>query len=256
MPSWTLLLAAGVDAAIALFLAYVGLLVLRKHPPTPGGLRASRAFATWWLGLSFTVLGNAAKEAAAGFSVESLPGVVALLDLTQYAYVAALVAAVAGLLYYLLFLFTGNGRWFWPLVAFYSVYGAAALALLASLAPSGVTAGKWFVQWSYANPSPNAALLGVMSLLLLLPQIGAAIAYATLYRRVDSAEARYRIALVSGSLLVWLGLTLVAPFLQLGRFEAWQAGGRLVGLAAALVILAAYAPPRPIRERLAAREVA
>lgn len=252
--SWTLAAAALVDAAIVVIFLHVAWLVARR-PSSARSRRATLAFSVWWAGIGVTILANAAKEAVAAAGVHDVPAVVAVLDAFQFAYVAALVAAVGGLVAYLTYLFTGSRRSFGPIAAFYVAYGIAALWLVARMRPDGVAPGKWFVQWSYAEPQAGGSLLLLMVLLLLLPQIGAAAAYLSLRRRVADGAVRYRAGLVGWSLLLWQGIQLAAPFLQLGRFEWWQAGGRLVGLAAAVVVLLAYRPPRSVRRRIAFEEV-
>lgn len=250
----TLTLAALVDAAIvAVLVAVAAQLGRRRAAGDAGG--AIRAFQVWWLGLAFTVLANALREVVAAAGVETSAPVVAALNALQYLWLAATCAAVAGLLYYLVYLHTGSRRWLGPLVAFYALYAIAAFAILARIQPDGVAPGKWFVQWAYARPDVGVGLLAVMSLLLLLPQIVGAAVYLTLRGRVAERGARYRIAMVAWPLLAWLGSALLAPAIQLGRFEAWQAGGRLVGLVASLLILAAYRPPAWIRARLGIERV-
>lgn len=248
MVALPLLVASSVDVAVAILLAFVGVVVARRHA-SPAARRAQRAFAVWWWGLSVTTGVTASREVAGAFGVADAAAVVAVANLLQYAYVVALCAAVWGLLYYLLYLYTGRSGFFWPLATFYGLYGLVALGLIIQMRPAGISVGKWFAGAAYASPQTGGVLLTVMVLLLLLPQLVAAAAYATLYRKVENAESKYRIALVSGALFVWLGLSLVAPFIQLGRFEAWQAGGRLVGLAAAVVILMAFRPPAWVRAR-------
>lgn len=245
----TLALAAIVDLAIAAVLIVVGRAAWRRSHGRESR-RAAALFAAWWYGLAGTVLTNALREAAGAAGVESSAWVLAALPWLHDAYIAALVVSVWGLLYYLIYLFSGRTGSFWPLTVFYALYGAVAFWLLAGMDVSGLSVGKWFVGWSYAHPETGGALLLVMTLLLLLPQIGAALAYATLLRRVREPGPRRRIAIVSAALAGWLGLTLLAPFLQLGRFEWWQAGGRLVGLAAAVAILYAYLSTPPAVGRL------
>lgn len=249
MTSATLAAAAIVDAAIAVLLFYVGRVVAARKG-SPPAKRALQAFGAWWDGLAFTVLVNAVKEAVAALGFEREMGVVPLLDLLQYASIVALCIAVWGLLYYLIYLFTGNERWRVPLATFYAAYALVGLAFVWRMDPAGVAAGKWFVTWAYTAPAAGGAFLVVLTLLLLLPQIVGAALYLRAARHATTALSRYRIRLVSWALILWLGITLVAPFVQLGRFEWWQAGGRLVGLVAALAILMAYRPPPAIARRL------
>lgn len=241
----TLGLAATVDAAITVLLLFVGWTVSTRAA-SPAGRRALRAFGVWWFGLAVTVAANAIKEAVVAADLDAAT----FLNAFQYAYVLALCAAVWGLLYYLVYLFTGHERAYWPLATFYALYATTALWVIASMTPAGVTEGKWFVQWAYANPTPGGPILIVLTLLLLLPQIGAAVVYLRAASGTPDRMARFRVRVVAWSLILWLGIQLLAPFLMLGRFEWWQAGGRLVGLAAALAILVAYRPPLALARRL------
>lgn len=247
----TLLVAAVVDSAIAGVLAGVGR-VFHGAAASVDARRALASFRLWWFGLAFTVFANASKEAVAAFGAHTSPFAVVILNAMSYAFILATCAAVAGLLYYLTYLVTGRRGAFVPIVAFYAAYTVVALALVARMAPAGVTPGKWFVQWAFLHPTSGGPLLAVLTLLLLLPQIAAGIAYLVLRRRLDEPLARYRTGLIGWALVLWLGLALVAPFVQLGRFEAWQAGGRLVAFAAALAIFSAYRPPALVRTRLEA----
>ena len=248
----TLGAAAVVDFAIAALPVVIALRFRQEHASTEARA-AVAAFQVWWLGLGFTVFTNGAREAIAAFGWDAT--LAGAFNAWQFVYIIATCASVAGLLYYLIFLFTGHSRWLRPLVGFYVIYAIVALALLARLQPAGVAPGKWFVQWSYANPGGlGAAVLGLMSLLLLLPQIVAAALYVLLRRRGIDPAARRRVTIIGVALLVWLGSTLIAPFVQLGRFEAWQAGGRLVGLVASVAILRAYAESGDHAARVLARD--
>lgn len=249
MSAGTLGFAALVDAAIFLVFVVVGLVVLRR-PTSSEARAASVAFGLWWLGIGASVLANALKEACVAFAVHETPAAVAALVAVEYASVAALVVAVGGLVYYLVYLFTGRRGALLPIAAFYAAYGLVALALVSNMEPSGVEPGKWFVQWAHERPQQGGGLLTLLVLLLLLPQIVGSGLYLSLRSRVAEPLARYRVTMVGSAILAWQGIQLVAPFLALGRFEWWQAGGRLVGLAAALVVLLAYLPPAAWRERL------
>lgn len=251
----TLGAAAFVDLLIAALFVYVAMIVARRSTSAKAH-RASLAFAAWWGGVGVTIFTNALREGLAAGGLHNAPAARALLDLWQYVYVVALVVAVAGLVYYLVYLYTGNGRWFWPLVAFYSAYGLTALALIARMQPAGVTPGKWFVTWAYVNPQAGGAIFLVLVLLLLLPQIVGSALYLSLRRRLQDPMGRYRVTMVGGAILVWQSIQLLAPFVRLGQFEWWQAGGRLMGLAAALIVLAAYRPPAFVRRWLGLPEVA
>lgn len=250
----TLAIASLVDLAAAVLFCYIGAVVARR--PVPADSRAaSLAFAAWWFGIGGNGLLTGARGIAAAFGLTDR-GAGRGVFLALYVLAILLtIAAVCGLLFYLLYLFTGRRGLLRPLVAFYTLYALVALYALWRLEPSAIVAGKWFAQVTVAHQDAlGGALLGILVALLLLPQIGGAIAYLTLYPRVRGAEQRFRVLLVSLALLVWLGSALAAPMLRLGEHEWWQAGGRLVGLTAAIVVLIAYRPPRLVRERLAAAD--
>lgn len=237
MSATTLGLAALVDLATAGLLAFTGWHVLQRHPRGPA-LVATRAFSLWWFGLAWTLLLTAAREGAAAVGAADALGAVVVP--AHATYVVALCVAVWGLLYYLLYLFTGRTGWLWPTAIGYGVVALAALALSARLEPRGLAVSKWFVGWDYGDAAAGGPFVLLTFALLLVPQLAAAIAYATVARRAEDPILRSRIHRVSLALIVWLGLSFFAPFLQLGRFEAWAAGGRIVGLAAAVVIARAF----------------
>jgi hypothetical protein len=245
MVLWTLALAGLVDLAAGAVFAYVGHRLARRHAGEHA--RASLMFALWWQALAGTILITGARNTLAGLGFTT-PLAGALFGALNYVFVLLLCLGLWGLLYYLVVLFTGRRGVFWPLGVFYLAYFAVAAAVLLSLGPATVVAGKWFAQVAYAN-TLRGPLLAVLLLLLLLPQILAAVAYGTLALRLKDATRRYRVGVVSVALVVWLGLQLAAPFLGLGRHEAWAAGGRFVGLAAALAVYWAYHPPAWVRQR-------
>lgn len=249
----TLAIASLVDLATGGVFGYVGARVAGRHVAGPAR-RAALAFGVWWYFLSFNAIQTGLRGMAAAFDLVPPDGVVeSSLVALSYAAVIALCAGVAGLLYFLVYLFRGSERAFWPIVGFYAAYAVVAVYAYSLLQPNGVAAGKWFAGVTTGS-TIGSAFFAIMVLLLFVPQIGGAVAYGALYFRLESAEKRYRVALVSTSLAVWLTLTLLAPFLGLGRYEWWAAGGRLVGLAAALAVLLAYHPTRAIRARLARAE--
>lgn len=230
--------AAVADVLIAGVVLYVGSRFWRR-PATPAARQALRLFGLWWVGLATIGLVNALWEAAAAFGLEG-GGIFPLLVAGVYAYVLALCVCVWGMLYYLAYLVTGRTSLFWPLTIFYGAYAVAAWVLLAQLHPVGLNVARWFVGWNYASAGATADLYAGAVALLLLPQLAAVVGYASLVFRVHEPLARRRIAVTTSSLFLWLALPVVGELLRLGRFEAWQAGSRLIGLAAALAILLAY----------------
>ncbi len=89
----------------------------------------------------------------------------------------------------------------------------------------------------------------ILAILLLVPQIMGSIAYFTLYFRVTDMTQKYRILLVSGSIIVWFLSPYAALAGGLAQHDWWQLASRFIGLAAALTILMAYLPPRWLKQR-------
>ena len=89
----------------------------------------------------------------------------------------------------------------------------------------------------------------MLIVLLLLPQIIGGFAYFTLYFRVTETTQKYRILLVSWSIIIWFLSPLAALAGGLAEQDWWQLASRLIGLAAALTILIAYLPPRWLKQR-------
>jgi hypothetical protein len=202
------------------------------------------SFTVWWYGLAVTTL-------IGGF--QNLFGVVGLTSLSLFvtmAYIKILPACIAlwGLLYYLIYLFTGNRRLLPPLAVFYIIYYVLLVYYTTASIPESVEVGRW--NTTLINRSPlTGPFFVLLAILLLLPQILGSIAYFTLYFRVTDVTQKYRILLVSGSIIVWF----LSPYATLAgglaQHDWWQIASRLIGLAAALSILMAYQPPQWLKQR-------
>lgn len=156
-------------------------------------------------------------------------------------------AALWGLQFYLVYLYTGSRRSFGPLGAFYAVLFLVTLALIEYIgAPERITDNGWTLETEPDVEFGNAFNLA-FTLLLVGPQIVAAIAYARLYRKTSDRTQRYRIAMVTGAILVWFGSSILASAADLGESLSWQLTSRLIAVGGALTILAAYKPPHWVR---------
>ncbi len=249
MATTTLYTAAGVAAVITTVYAYVGLRISQRRVSRESR-SASRAFTAWWLGLS-------ANTALGGF--QALLAATGITDLGPHitiTLVTFLILSLAlwGLLYYLVYLYTGSSRWMVPLALFYLVYYLTIVWYLWQLGPQGVEVSGWTVSLSYAQ-EPTGPLATVLLVLLVGPQILAALGYFSLLFRVQDRTQRYRVLLVSVAILVWFGSSLIASFAGAGGSDLWQVASRAIGLSAALTILAAYFPPRWVQERFGIRRL-
>ncbi len=238
----------GIRLTASVLYAVVGLLVLRRKVDADSRL-AQLGFAAWWVGLA--ILGLLNIPLALGWDL--LAGGLVAWSLYVYAVFAILFAALAGLVYYLIFLYTGKRTAWVPVAAFYGVMLAYMIYLIEWFGPYiGVEDGARALL--FAQEHPPVALL-MFSMGLSLPPLAAAAAYMALFFRLDGREARYRILLVSLGLGLWF---MYSVFGTLFRFitetEETYAGlvvAQVVGLVAALMVLAAYAPPRPVRRWIA-----
>lgn len=220
--------------------------VVQTRPVTDRNRTANTLFATWWYTLGAVTIIGAVNTLAASRGYTNLSTFVALTHVN----ILLLCAGLLGLLYYLGFLFTGKSallRWF---TVFYVGYYFLLVYYIQRQKPDGVELTGWTARLHYANPAAQDALYAVVIALLLLPQIIGALAFFTLYFRVDDPEQKYRIAVVSWSIVIWFGSALVASFGNLQDNVPWQVTSRLIGLSAALAILGAYVPPKFIKRRL------
>lgn len=240
----TLAVSAAFSVAAALIYAYVGHRVYGR--PTSDDARLAQAlFATWWYALAaFSTVG-------AGLTALAAAGVTDLAIHRTATYVNFLILCLAlwALLYYLIYIYTGSRAALWPLTAFYVGYYAAIVYLINAGDPVGLAVGRWTATLEYAYEI-EAWIGQVILALLVLPQIGGAIALLWLAFRARLPAQRYRAAMVGGSILVWFTSAYAASLTGIGESDAWQVASRIIGFLAALTILLAYVPPRWIRTRL------
>lgn len=241
-------LTLGVAAVFAFVAAsvysYIGVRFSRR-PVSGESKLAARMFALWWLGLAATTATGGALATWGALGTPNL-GVVAVA--TSFNLIAAL-AALMGLLYYLVFLYTGRREILLPIVAFYSVFGVTLAYYIAAANPTRVVVSRWTVGLAYERPFGTGFII-ILVLLLIFPQIIAALLYFGLYFKVKDPAQRFRVAVVSWSLIIWLGSALLAAGANLSQSDAWQVASRGISLGAALAIFAAYFPPRWLRARL------
>lgn len=227
----------------SLLFGYVGRRLQRRPVPAEDAL-AWRLFVVWWYGLAFTTLVGAANTALAFAGLASLPLFLVMTTLT----LVVLCVALWGLLYYLIYVFTGSKRSLPWLTVFYVAYLGLLVYYIYGSGPSGVRLTHWNAQLEYSHQITGPVFAVVLAL-LVLPQILGAMAYATLYFRTPERTQRYRIALVSTSIIVWFGSALYGSVAGLAETTYWQLASRLIGLAASAAVLMAYVPPRFIRTR-------
>src|SRR5258706_374485 len=224
--------------------AYIGRWLSKRAISSSEARLAWQAFTIWWFALAITTL-------VGGF--QNLLGALGRTDLVLFitaSYVNILVPCIAlwGLVYYLISLFTGNSRSLVPLTIFYMIYYVFLVYYVTASMPNNVEVSRWNTTLAYRNTLTGPFFV-ILVVLLLLPQIIGGLAYFTLYFRVSDATQKYRVLLVSWSIILWFISPVVALAGGLSEHDWWQLVSRLIGLGAALAILMAYLPPRWLKQR-------
>lgn len=242
-----------VNTALSIISGVVYLLLGRvvSRREVPRSMRpALRSFAMWWYLLGLISLLSPIATALGEAGAWTLP---AYLTYTQTVLMIIL-AALGGLVYYLLYVYTGkSGSWV-VVLAGYTLFFIAILGFFNASQPVGLTeAPNGGVEVEYANDLSDSAFATVLGLLLLLPPIAAAVAYLSLLRKVKSRSQRFRIGAVSMAFIVWFGVSLIGGQVLDDAFTgtiAWRIITGLVALAAAFMVYAAFQPPAWLRRAL------
>lgn len=239
----TLVLGAIVPLLIAALFAYAALLVRGRHAEG-ARQRALVAWSTWWLG------------AAAVFGLNGLQTLAGLLGFvdpflhTTFHYLRALpiVIALAGLAYYIRYLYTGKEPRLVPFVFAYLLVYLLSLAYFVSLAPDGVEITDWEVR-ARAHPERAPLLSILFAVALAVPILGGLGLYASLFFRLREPTPRYRVGLVSAGLGIFFLTILVGFLLRLEREPWFPIAYELAGLVSAAMVVLAYRPPAFVRRR-------
>lgn len=240
-----LLLRGFVALVTALAYAYVARLVVARKLEGDA-VRANRAFAVWWISFGAIEFLVAGYQIPAAFGELDLALAVTFLN----ALVIMLAVALAGLLCFLVYLYTGSTRAFAPIAVAYAIVAAGLLYLVAWMQPDGFDPATGAIHYTRQLVGAPSAALGAV---IALPVVLAAVGYASLYFRVTEREPRYRIVLVAGAFIVWFGWSLLSGVLGLARKapDTVSVVNQVVALAAPLVIILAYQPPAAVRRWLA-----
>lgn len=243
-----------VASVLYIFVAWVQ----SKRPVSRRASGALNGFILWWGGLGLLGVYGVITR----FVVDPLEYGLWGYRLVLYPLIVMVLAMCAGLVYYLLFLYTGKPRVLWLTIAFFAVWFALFLASFEGYSPavgddpSTLAPGPE----AYTLEQPPAWLDAAVGLGLILPLLGSAIAYALLYGRVEDRTGRYRIALVSLGFVLWFLYSAFGTLSRLvtgdeGESFARQLLGQLFGLLAAGLTLLAYNPPASLRQRYGLRGI-
>ena len=224
--------------------AYVGWRLSKRIVSSSEGRIAWQSFTMWWYGVATTTLIGGLLNLFGALGLTILP----LFVTATYINLQVSCLALLGLFYYLIYLFTGNSQWLKPLAILYMVYYILLVYFVTASHPVNVTLEPWNTELAYRTPLTGPFIV-ILIILLFVSQIIGGLAYFTLYFRVTDVTQKYRILLVSWSIIIWFLSPFVGLAAGLEGQEWWQIANRLIGLAAALTILMAYLPPRWLRQR-------
>ena len=194
----TLLFSALFAICTAGVYTYVGWCLSKRVISSSEARLAWESFTVWWYGLAATTLIRGLLNLFGAVGLTSLP----LFVIANFLNILVTCIALLGLLYYLIYLFTGNRRLLVPLAIFYMIYFVLLVYYITASAPSSVDVGRWNTTLAYQTPLTGPFFV-ILIVLLLLPQIIGGLAYFTLYFRVTEVTQKYRILLVSWSIIVW-----------------------------------------------------
>jgi hypothetical protein len=247
----TLFFGATLSILSAAIYFYVGRVLSRRRPASHEAGTAWSLFVVWWYALAAATFSGALVSLLGALGATSLP----LLVTFNHVNFLAICTALFGLMFYLLYLFTGNYNLLRPLVVFYILYYTLLIYYTQARIPIDVEVGRWNAGIVFQEP-PGGPLYYIALLLLVFPQIIGSLAYFTLFFQVKNATQKYRILLVSWSIIIWFLSALLASIAGLGQQDWWQVTSRLIGLSAALTILVAYQPPTMIKRRFGVTSIA
>jgi hypothetical protein len=210
---------------------------------------ANRTFAVWWLALGALYLAASALDFLSAVGFRDVAIFVTFVNVI----LLLLCLAIWGLNYYLAYLYTGSQRALWVLSAFYAGLAVATLYLITWMEPTGFDETQFTLMLTYTR-QPPPVVGTALGLAFAVPVVLAALAYGSLYFRVQDRSHRFRIGVVAGSFLVWFGWSTAATLFQLNvRYQGslWLlVVNQLIALAVPLAVIVAYRPPSWIRRRL------
>lgn len=234
MADTTLLLAGVTILAVAVLYFFVGRAVL--DPTTQRPERWARnAFGLWW----FALAARTGREAAGDLLVVAGFEDVALHASLEYLGHVFLFVGLTGLMYYLLYLYTGRAWVLYPIAVFYGVFLFLGFYVTNLRNPVGLEVGTWSVELEHAA-SVSPLLINLLLGALLVPLVVAVFLYLLLLAVIDAPAQKARIKWVGGALLFWFGSVGLAVSTSLDEHSYWGLARRIIAGLAAVAILYAF----------------
>lgn len=250
MPAASLILSAALASATAAGFAIVGSITSNRSARTPSWL-ASFAFSGFWFSAAIVAGSQALRLLAAVLGVDSMALIVGIEQASTPFYCMA----AASLLYYVLFLLTGNARLATPVAVYYLALYPVLRYHVARAGPVGYVVTDWQVNYVYAQPLQWWGY-SVTLALIVLPVLLAVIAYSALALSGLDAPTRYRLVCVSIGLTFWIGIEALTFSTGLAATTSGEILRRSLGLFAAGAVLMGYLPPAFARRRWGAARLA
>ena len=135
----TLLFGASLSLVSAGIYFYVGHVLSRRLPASHEAGIAWSLFVVWWYALASSTISGAVVSLLGALGAGSVP----LFVTFNHANFLAICTALYGLMFYLIYLFTGNYRVLWPLAIFYIAYYLLLIYYTQARIPVDVTVGRW-----------------------------------------------------------------------------------------------------------------
>lgn len=224
-------------------LTFVGVTVLRRGAPAPDRL-ALRLFGAWWFSAGAIILLGSAP------TLLSLAGSPPMwvFDITTYATAVPLAVGLCGLLYYLLYIYTGRRELIRPLVVAYTAFFALTIWYFAQFGGRHLEETAFSVR-IVSDVQPAAWVRAAYGVAVALPIVAAVVGYGLLLRRAHGKEQRFRVALVSTSFFLWFTPVLVAFVFGFDQADWFPFVYQAPGTLAAALISMAYHPPAFVERR-------
>ncbi len=252
---------AALGAVAALLYLWVAWLQSKRpaHGPAQGAIRG---FVIWWAGLG--LLGFLTLFFTFGPDLATYG--LTVVRIVIYALLGGIFVMLAGLAYYLLYLYTGSRRTLIAIAVFYVLMSALLVFLIEGFDPHiadnavHIEPGEESAVEFHTHEEPPAWASATFSLGIIVVPLAAAIAYALLFFRTDDRTARYRIAMVSSGFVLWFAYSALGTLAALVSGSTTQSFmqqliGQLLGVLAATLTLLAYHPPRRLQRRFGLRRV-
>jgi hypothetical protein len=184
-------------------------------------------------------------------SIVALAGVTDINVHLAFSLLSILLISLAlwGLLYFLVYVYSGKTAYYWVLAGFYIAYFIFLIAFTFYRNPTGIELVGPGAAIQYEREVPIVIGLVVLAT-LVFPQIIAGFMYFLLYFRVKERALKYRVLLVSWSIILWFGLAFLASLFGVSALSYWPFVSSFIALMAVLVSYLAYFPPNWVQHRL------